>query len=121
MTLRADARLRESGFSLEGVRSYLIQRALEKLEASFSETPRTFVLTLPDGRGMTFGSDTPAFRVTFKSLAALSALAFLACVAGFTGATASAAYVTGLLLLLMVCAMVFYRIIASLLRPHAPE
>ena len=77
MALEADVRLRENGTAAWSARSYVVQRALEKLQAIFSNTPRTFALTLPDGRGLTFGGGTPAFRVIVRNLPTLSAIAAL--------------------------------------------
>jgi len=33
----------------------------------------------------------------------------------------AASYFTGLIALMLICAILFFRVIASLLRPHAPE
>ena len=54
-------------------------------------------------------------------IAAMATLAFVACAAGFPATHPSASYVAGLAALLLICAIVFYRVIASLLRPHAPD
>ena len=67
----------DRGSGVWGVRAYLVQRALDKLVASFSHSPCSFALTLPDGRSVTFGAGTPAFRVNVKSSSAMSTLATL--------------------------------------------
>ncbi len=54
-------------------------------------------------------------------LAGVAATAFVLCALGVPATNPSATYVTGLLALLLICAIVFFRVIASLLRPHAPE
>jgi hypothetical protein len=54
-------------------------------------------------------------------LAVLATLAFLACALGIAAPRSSATYVAGLLLMLLISAIVFFRVIASLLKPHAPE
>lgn len=60
-------------------------------------------------------------NVVNLGLAALAAVGFSFCALGFPALKPSASYVAGLVALLLACAIVFFRVIASLLRPHAPE
>jgi hypothetical protein len=55
------------------------------------------------------------------ALAALAATVFLICALNLAGPSPSATYVTGLLLMLLICSLVFFRVISSLLQAHAPE
>jgi len=64
---------------------------------------------------------SPATNSINLGLAAIAALAFAACASGIPGLRLSAVYVTALVTMLAICALVFFRVIASLLRPHAPE
>ena len=66
------------------------------------------------------GFNTPSNVVNY-GLAAIAALAFACAAAGIPALNPSASYVAGLIALLLTCAIVFFRVIASLLRPHAPE
>lgn len=54
-------------------------------------------------------------------LAAIAAFGFLMCALGFPALKPSASYVASLVALLLTCAIVFFRVSASLLGPHAPE
>jgi MFS family permease len=54
-------------------------------------------------------------------LAAIAGLGFSASALGFRAGHLPATYIGGLLALVLVSAMLFFRIITSLLRPHAPE
>ena len=54
-------------------------------------------------------------------LAAIAGLGFFASALGFPAGRLPATYIGGLLALVLVSAMLFFRIITSLLRPHAPE
>ena len=54
-------------------------------------------------------------------LATIAAAGFICSAFGLPAVKPSASYVAGLVALLLVCAIVFFRVIASLLRPHAPE
>lgn len=54
-------------------------------------------------------------------LAAMAAFGFGFCAFGLPALRPSASFVAGLVALLLICAIVFFRVIASLLRPHAPE
>ena len=54
-------------------------------------------------------------------LAAIAAFSFGFCAFGLPALRLSASYVAGLIALLLICAIVFFRVITSLLRPHAPE
>jgi MFS family permease len=60
-------------------------------------------------------------NVVNMSLAAIAAFAFGFCAFGLPALKPSASYVMGLMALLLTCAIVFFQVIASLLRPHAPE
>lgn len=60
-------------------------------------------------------------NVVNLGLAAISAVSFILCAFGFPELELSASYAAGLVALLLICAVVFFRLIASLLRPHAPE
>ena len=54
-------------------------------------------------------------------IAAIAASSFIACAFGLPAFKPAASYVAGLVALMLICAIVFFRVIASLLRPHAPE
>jgi len=54
-------------------------------------------------------------------LAAIAAFGFGFCAFGLPALRLSASYVAGLVALLLICAIVFFRVITSLLRPHAPD
>lgn len=54
-------------------------------------------------------------------IAGIAACSFILCAFGLPAHKPSASYFTGLVSLMLVCAVLFYRVIASLLRPHAPE
>jgi len=54
-------------------------------------------------------------------LAAIAAFRFGFCAFGLPALRLSASYVAGLVALLLICAIVFFRVITSLLRPHAPD
>jgi hypothetical protein len=54
-------------------------------------------------------------------LAGLAAFGFVSCALGFPALRPSASYVAGLVAMLVICAIVFFQVIVSLLRPHAPE
>ena len=60
-------------------------------------------------------------NVVNVGLAAVAAFGFGSCALGLPALKPSASYVAGLVALLLICAIVFFRVIASLLRPHAPE
>jgi hypothetical protein len=60
-------------------------------------------------------------NVVNLSLGVIAAASFVLCAFGFPELKLSASYVAGLVALLLTCAIVFFRLIASLLRPHAPE
>ena len=66
------------------------------------------------------GFNSPS-NVVNLSLAAVASLGFGLCAFGFPALNPSASYVAGLVALLLTCAIVFFRVIASLLRPHAPD
>lgn len=66
------------------------------------------------------GFNNPSNVVNF-ALAAVAALGFILCASGIPALNPSASYVAGLIALLLICAIVFFRVIVSLLRPHAPE
>jgi hypothetical protein len=55
------------------------------------------------------------------ALAALAAVVFLICALNLAGTRPSATYVIGLLLMLLICSLVFFRVISSLLQQHVPE
>lgn len=55
------------------------------------------------------------------ALSAIAATAFIFCVFGLPALQPSASYVAGLVALLLTCALVFFRVIASLLSPHTPD
>ena len=54
-------------------------------------------------------------------LAVMAAFGFGFCAFGLPALKPPASYVAGLVALLLVCAILFFRVIASLLRPHAPD
>lgn len=60
-------------------------------------------------------------NVVNLGLAAIATVGFIFCAFGFPVLKPSASYIAGLVALLLTCAIVFFRVIASLLRPHAPE
>jgi len=60
-------------------------------------------------------------NVVNLGLAAIAALGFGFCAFGIPVFKPSASYVAGLIALLLTCSIVFFRVIASLLRPHTPD
>lgn len=60
-------------------------------------------------------------RVINFSLVGLAAVAFIACAFGLPNVNPGASYLSGLLALLIVSSTLFFRVIVSLLQPHAPE
>ena len=66
------------------------------------------------------GFNNPSNAVNF-GLAAIAAFGFSSCAFGLPALKPSASYVAGLIALLLICAIVFFRVITSLLRPNAPE
>lgn len=60
-------------------------------------------------------------NVVNLGLAAIAAVGFSSCALGLPALKPSASYVAGLAALLLTCAIVFFRVIASLLRPHTPD
>jgi hypothetical protein len=61
------------------------------------------------------------WNVLNLGLTAIAGAGFVSCGFGLPATRPSASYVTGLIALLLICAILFFRVIASLLRPHAPE
>ena len=61
------------------------------------------------------------WNVVNLGLAAIAAVGFISCASGFPALKPAASYVAGLVALLLTCAIVFFRVISSLLRPHAPN
>jgi hypothetical protein len=55
------------------------------------------------------------------ALSVTAAAAFILCALGLPTRSPAASYVTGLIALMAICALLFFRVIASLLRPHQPE
>jgi len=66
------------------------------------------------------GFNTPSNVVNF-GLAAIAAISFGCCAFGLPAPRLSASYVAGLFALLLICAILFFRVITSLLRRHAPD
>ena len=60
-------------------------------------------------------------NVVNVGLAALAAIGFLFCAFGVPALRPSASYVAALIALMLTCSIVFFRVIASLLQPHAPQ
>lgn len=60
-------------------------------------------------------------NVVNLSLGIIAAVSFILCAFGYPELNPPASYVAGLVALLLTCAIVFFRLIASLLRSHAPE
>lgn len=60
-------------------------------------------------------------NVVNVGLAAIAAFGFFSCAFGLPALKPSASYISGLIALLLTCAIVFFRVIVSLLRPHTPE
>lgn len=54
-------------------------------------------------------------------LSAVAIAGFLSCALGFPSHNRSAAYISALAALLMVSAILFFSVLVSLLRPHAPD
>ncbi|MEO7387706.1 MAG: hypothetical protein ABIX37_12270 [Gammaproteobacteria bacterium] len=60
-------------------------------------------------------------NVVNYGIAMIAAGAFLACALGYPAGNPAASYATGLVALLLMSAILFFRVIVSLLRPHVPE
>ena len=66
------------------------------------------------------GFNMPSNVVNF-GLSAIAAVCFGVSAFGLPTTKPSATFVSGLVALLLICAIVFFRLIASLLRPHSPD
>jgi len=80
--------------------------------------PGVLMRTKRMGKYVGFNLQTNVVNV---GLGAIAAFAFGFCAFGLPTLRPSASYLAGLIALLLNCTIIFFRVIASLLRPHAPE